>query len=78
MKLSPVVTLRQCIAAAAVSLSLAGCGLAETSAVAASQGASAAEQAKQGKEMEEKVQRDIDAAEQVAADARKKAEAAAE
>jgi len=78
MKLPPMVTLRQGIAAAAASLSLAGCGLAETGAVAASQGASAAEQAKQAKEMEEKVQRDIAAAEQVAADARKKAEAAAE
>jgi hypothetical protein len=78
MKLSPMATLRHGIAAAAVSLSLAGCGLAETSAVAASQGASAAEQAKQGKEMEEKTQRDIEAAEQAAAEARKKAELAAE
>ena len=41
---------------------LTGCGLAETTAVAATQAEAAAEQVKQGKKMEEKVQRDIDAA----------------
>lgn len=54
---------------------LVGCGLAETTAVAASQAATAAEQVKQGKELEEKVQRDIEAAQQAAADARNKIEA---
>ena len=41
---------------------LAGCGLAEVGASAAATGASAAEQAKQGKEMEDKVQKQLDAA----------------
>jgi hypothetical protein len=53
---------------------LGGCGLAETTAVTASQAASAAEQAKQGKELEAKVQRDIEAAQQAAADQRAAAE----
>jgi uncharacterized lipoprotein YajG len=55
-------------------LPLAGCGLAETTAVAANEAASAAEQAKKGKELEAKVQRDIEAAQKVAADARAAAE----
>ena len=46
----------------AASLLFTGCGLAEIGAVAATEAASAAEQAKQGKELEDKVQRDIDAA----------------
>ncbi|HEY6125017.1 MAG TPA: hypothetical protein VIV63_10205 [Steroidobacteraceae bacterium] len=65
---------RLSIAAVASTLLLAGCGLAETAAVTATQAESAAEQAKQGKEMEAKVQRDIEAANKVAADARAKAE----
>jgi len=52
-----------------------GCGVAETAAVATAQGASAAEQAKQAKETEEKVMRDIEAAQKAAADARAKADA---
>jgi hypothetical protein len=53
---------------------LGGCGLAETSAVAVSQAEAAAEQAKRGKEMEAKVQRDLDAAQQAAAEQRTGAE----
>ena len=52
---------------AAIALLLSACGVAETAAVAASQGASAAEQAKQAKEMEEKVIRDVEAAQKAAA-----------
>jgi hypothetical protein len=59
-------------------LLMSGCGLAETTAVAASEAESAAEQAKQGKELEAKVQRDIDAAQKTAADQRAKAEAETE
>ena len=47
---SPIVNLRLALAATAVSLLFTGCGLAETTAVAASEAESAAEQAKQGKE----------------------------
>jgi hypothetical protein len=61
---------------AAIAVLLSGCGVAETAAVAAANGASAAEQAKQGKEAEEKVLKDIDAAQQVAAEARNAADAA--
>ena len=63
------------LALIAIVTSIGGCGLAETSAVAVSQAESAAEQAKQGKEMEAKVQRDIEAAQHVAADQRAAAEA---
>jgi outer membrane murein-binding lipoprotein Lpp len=56
----------------------AGCGLAETTAVAATEAASAAEQVKQGKELEEKVRNDIAAAQKTAADARDSMEAANE
>jgi ABC-type thiamine transport system substrate-binding protein len=63
------------LALIAILASMGGCGLAETSAVAVSQAESAAEQAKQGKELEDKVQRDIEAANQVAADQRAAAEA---
>ena len=63
---------------ATAAASLGGCGLAETGAVAATQGAGAAEQIKQGKEMEEKVKRDIEAAQRAAADARSQSEAASE
>jgi outer membrane murein-binding lipoprotein Lpp len=73
-----IVRLRVGAAVTAVSLLLAGCGLAETTAVAASEAASAAEQAKKGKELEEKVKTDIAAAQQTAADARAKTEADAE
>ena len=63
------------IIALAAALLMSGCGLAETTAVAASEAEAAAEQAKQGKELEVKVQRDIDAAQKTAADERAKAEA---
>ena len=63
------------IAVLGASTLLAGCGLAETSAVAASEATAAAEQAKQGKELEAKVQRDVEAAQKTAADQMKKAEA---
>lgn len=63
------------IIALAAALLMSGCGLAETTAVAASEAEAAAEQAKQGKELEAKVQRDIDAAQKTAADERAKAEA---
>jgi hypothetical protein len=59
-------------------LLMTGCGLAETAAVAATEAESAAEQAKQGKELEDKVRRDIEAAKQTAADGRARAEAEAE
>ena len=67
--------MKNSLIALAAALPLAGCGLAETTAVAASEAESAAEQARQGKELEAKVQRDIDAAQQTAADARATAEA---
>jgi hypothetical protein len=67
-------SLRLTLAASATTLLLAGCGLAETAAVTATQAEAAAEQAKQGKEMEEKLKHDIEAANQAAADARAKAE----
>jgi hypothetical protein len=74
MKTSPLVSLRLALAAAATSILLAGCGLAEVGASAAAGGASAVEQAKQAKEIEDKVKRDLEAAQQAQADARAKAE----
>ncbi|MEO8309064.1 MAG: hypothetical protein ABI616_13615 [Pseudomonadota bacterium] len=59
-------------------LLLNGCGLAETAVVAGASGASAAEQAKQAKQTEQKVRDDVAKADQVAADARAAAEAAAQ
>jgi outer membrane murein-binding lipoprotein Lpp len=78
MNQSMIARLRLGVAVIAASLVLAGCGLAETTAVAASEAATAAEQAKKGKELEEKIKTDIAAAQQTAADARAKAEADAE
>ena len=72
---SSMIDLRLALAVTEVSLLFTGCGLAETTAVAASEAETAAEQVKQGKELEAKVQRDIDAAQQATADARTKAEA---
>jgi hypothetical protein len=57
---------------------LNGCGLAETGAAAAAGGVSAAEQAKQAKETEDKVRRDIEAAQQAADERLKAADQAAE
>jgi len=70
--------MKLCMLTVVATILLSGCGLAETTSVATTQAASSAEQVKQGKEMEEKVKRDIDAAQQAAADARDKAEAASE
>ncbi len=70
--------LRLSAGAVAVAWLLTGCGLAETAAVTATQAEAAAAQVKQGKEMQEKVERDIAAANQAAADARAQVEAANE
>lgn len=78
MTTSMIVSLRMGLVGAAATLLLAGCGLAETTAVAATQAEAAAQQAKEGKKMEEKVQHDIEAAEQAAAEARAKAEEASQ
>jgi len=78
MTTSTIVSLRLALAAAAATLLLTGCGLAETTAVAAAEAEASAQQVKEGKKLEEKVQRDIDAANQAAADARAKAEEANE
>jgi hypothetical protein len=68
------ITMNRSMIAVAAALLMSGCGLAETTAVAASEAKSAAEQAKQGKELEAKVRRDIDAAQKAASDERAKAE----
>jgi len=78
MTTSTTVRLRVASMVAAATWWLAGCGLAETTAVAATQAETAAQQAKEGKKMEEKVQSDIEAANQAAVDARAKAEDANE
>lgn len=57
---------------------LAGCGLADTGAAAATQATAAAEEIKQGKEMEEKVKRDLAAAQKAEADSRARAEEASQ
>lgn len=61
----------------ALSLLLAGCGLAETAGSAAAGGASAAEQAKQAKEIEAKVEQQVEAAQDEARRLRDEAEASA-
>jgi hypothetical protein len=63
---------------AAMTLLLAGCGLAEVGAAGATAATSAAEQAKQGKETEARVQRQLDAAMQQEAAQRKAAEDASQ
>ena len=78
MTTSKIVSLRVGIMVAAATLLFTGCGLAETTAVAATQAEAAAEQAKEGKKMEEKVQHDIDAANRAAAEARSKAQEVSE
>ena len=55
------------VAMSVCAMLLAGCGLAETGAVAATQGASAAEQVKQGKEAQAKIEQGIEDAQQAAA-----------
>ena len=78
MTTSKIVSLRVGIMVAAATLLFTGCGLAETTAVAATQAEAAAEQVKEAKKMEEKVQLDIDAANQAAAEARSKAQEVSE
>jgi hypothetical protein len=73
-----LVDLRAGLAALSASALLAGCGLAETGAAATTQAAASAEEIKQGKELEEKVKRDLAAAQQTEADARAKMEAASQ
>jgi hypothetical protein len=58
-----------------LSATLSGCGLAGTSVVGATAGASQVEQARQAKETEARVQKQLDAAVQLDADRRKAAEA---
>lgn len=60
----------------ALAVALSGCGLAETAATATTQGAAAAEQARQGQELEAKVKRDLEAAQQAAKQQLDAAEAA--
>jgi len=62
--------LRSGLAAMACAAMLAGCGLAEVGASAATEGASAAEQAKQAKELEAKVQKQVDDANKAAREMR--------
>ena len=57
---------------------LAGCGLADVGASAAAEGKSAAEQAKRGKELEAKVQKQLDDAQKAEANARASAEQASQ
>jgi uncharacterized lipoprotein YajG len=57
---------------------LNGCGLAETGAAAATAGGGAAAQAKEAEKITDKVETDIEAAQQAAAEARRAAEAASE
>ena len=78
MKNPLVVSLNAGLAALTASALLAGCGLAETGAAATTQAAASAEEIKQGKELEEKVKRDIAAAQQAEADARAKMEEASQ
>ncbi len=54
---------------AAIAAVLAGCGLAETGAAAATQGESAAEQARQAKEITQGVESDVAAAQAAGRDA---------
>lgn len=76
MKAFKTVYIQLSFTAVAATLLLTGCGLAETTAVAAAEAEAAQQQIKEGKKLEEKVQRDIEAANQAAADARAQAEEA--
>jgi hypothetical protein len=71
------IMIRGLIALSAASL-LAGCGVAETGAVAAAGGASEVEQAKQARQQLDQVKVDLAAADKAAADARAAAEAASQ
>ena len=72
MKAFKTVHVQLIFTAVTATLLLTGCGLAETTAVAAAEAEAAQKQVKEGKKLEEKVQHDVEAANQVAADARAK------
>ena len=76
MTTSKIFSLRVEVAIAAAAWLLTGCGLAETTAVAATEAETAAQQIKEGKAMEEKIQRDVEAANKAAAEARARADEA--
>lgn len=61
-----------------LTLSLTGCGVAETGAAAAAAGASKAEEVRQGLQTEARVREQLDAATKAAADQRNAAEAASQ
>jgi hypothetical protein len=61
-----------------VIVSLTGCGLVETGAVAAAGGVSKAEEARQAKQTEARLQKQIDSAYQQASQQRRDADAAAQ
>jgi hypothetical protein len=65
-------------AACIVTASLSGCGLADVGATAAAEGESAAQQAKEGKKLEDKVQKQIELDQKAEKDARDAAEAASQ
>jgi cell division protein FtsX len=65
-------------AVAALASLLTACGLAETGAVAAAQGESAADQAEEAKKTQVRIEKQIDDAQQAAMDARARAESASE
>ena len=65
-------------AACLVMAMLSGCGLADVGATAAAEGESAAQQAKEGKKLEDKVQKQIELDQQAAKEARDAAEAASQ
>jgi cell division protein FtsX len=69
-------TLVSSAAVCIVTALLSGCGLADVGAAAATEGQSAAEQAKEAKKIEAKVQKQIDDAQQAEKQARDTAEAA--
>jgi hypothetical protein len=62
----------------AVTLGLAGCGLAETAGSAATNGASAAQQVEEGRKAEARVQQQLDDANRAAAQQREAAEQASQ
>jgi hypothetical protein len=63
-------------ASLSLALSLTGCGAAETASVAAAEAELAKEQLEEGKKLQEKVEKEVAAAQQATADAIKAAESA--
>jgi hypothetical protein len=61
-----------------IAATLGGCGLAETGAAAATTGASAAEQAREAQKITDRVEADLEAAQQAAAERLRDAEAASQ